>query len=53
MFPEPRDIQSWGVAILFNKNIEYTIHSKHIYNKGNFIVLDLTIEENCLLSLTE
>jgi hypothetical protein len=32
---------SRGAAIIFNKNID----SKHIDNKGNFIVLDFTIED--------
>ena len=32
-----------GVAILFNRNVEYKIH-KHISDKdGNFIILDMTV----------
>lgn len=32
-----------GVAILFNKNVEYKVHKQVSDNQGNFILLDLTI----------
>ena len=32
-----------GVAILFNKNIEYKIHSQILSDNGNFILLDMTV----------
>lgn len=37
-----------GVAILFNKNLEYEIHKKINDDIGNFIALDVTIEKNRL-----
>ncbi len=39
-------INSRGVAVLFNGNLDYKVHqTKHDPN-GNFIILDLTIENN-------
>ena len=32
-----------GVAILFNKNVEYKIHSQILSDNGNFILLDMTV----------
>lgn len=39
---------SRGVAILFNKNIEYKVHNYKSDPNGNYIMLDLTIENNRL-----
>ena len=35
---------SRGVAILFNKT-SYTIHKKDIDESGNYVVLDLTVDD--------
>lgn len=35
---------SRGVAILFGKNIEYKVHNKITDNEGNFIVADITAQ---------
>ena len=32
-----------GVAILFNKNVEYKIHSQILSHNGNLILLDMTV----------
>ena len=38
-----KNSQSRGVAILFNKNLDYTIHKKILDDNGNLIILDITI----------
>ncbi len=35
-----------GVAILFNGNLDYKVHSSKHDPNGNFILLDITIENN-------
>ena len=37
---------SRGVAILFHRNFEYTIHRHILCPEGNYIVADLTVENN-------
>ena len=37
---------SRGVAILFSKNVEYKVHNKITDNEGNYLILDLTIDNN-------
>ena len=32
-----------GVAILFNKNVDYKMHSQIVSDNGNFILLDMTV----------
>ena len=41
---------SRGVSILFNNNFEFTLHNTFRDDKGNFIALDLNIE-NCRVTL--
>jgi len=40
-----------GVAILFNKNFEYTIHKYKCDPNGNFVALDVTLENYVRLTL--
>ena len=35
-----------GIAILFNKGFEYKIHSYKSCSQGNYIIVDLTVENN-------
>ena len=34
-----------GVAILFGKNLEYKIHKQIKHNEGNFLVIDVTAQQ--------
>ena len=38
-----------GVAILYRKNIDYKIHTKITDDNGNYIILDLTIDNQKLI----
>ena len=35
-----------GIAILFNKGFEYKIHSYKSCPRGNYIIVDLTVDNN-------
>ena len=35
-----------GVAILFNKNLDFTIHNHLIDPKGNYIIIDITVDNH-------
>ena len=41
-----------GVAVLFSDNFEFEIHRKIIDNLGNYIILDITINNDIRLTLT-
>ena len=40
----PHRSDSRGVAILFNNNFEFKVHKKEIDPEGNFIVIDLEVD---------
>lgn len=44
--------QSRGVAILFNNNFDYKIHKTVVDNSGNFIALDIEVEDQKICFIT-
>lgn len=44
--------QSRGVAILFNNNFDFIVHKKKSDDTGNFLALDLTIENSRISLIT-
>ena len=47
----PRSSNSRGVAILLNKNLEYTIYSQYCDPEGNFIILDISLTNSLRCTL--
>ena len=43
---------SRGVGILFNKNVDYKIHDYISDNEGNYIIADITVNNNRLTLIT-
>ena len=43
---------SRGVAVLFSNSIEFKIHSKCVDTEGNYIILDLTVDDRRFLLCT-
>ena len=47
----PRSSNSRGVAILFKKNLEYTIYSQYCDPEGNFVILDISLTNSLRCTL--